>query len=1472
MKLFRVSLLLILSLNVLHSQNSVQYLNAVRIFFPFSFPNGCNITVNAGPDITICAGIGKNLNGMVSGGFSSYSWEPADGLSNPDVLNPLANPMSTTTYTLIAMGTSPNLFLNGGFENGSIAPSTSSYTLHTNPNTFGLSTGGYMVMSVPQIAAAFGCNPGIGAFAMVITPTSPNTNILCQTITVTPNTEYKIDYKVFGVPYILGSPPDIRLKINGNTIGSVPAESGVCTEAEGNFMWNSGASTSANICFDNIGGTGNFSMCALDDIRFRECCVEKDEVTVTVYELMADIAQPDEISCNNRPITLDGSASSSGPGISYQWTTTNGVILRGDKTNKAVVDAPGTYKLKVLGPFGCEQEVSITVTGNVTPPDLSTSKIDIDCKNPTGRIEAKSKNPGVTFEWNGPGGYTNSRAFDNNIREPGDYEVTVTDDYGCKSTGKVVVDDKRTTVDISIKGDTIRCGQDSIKLVGNSLSPKPDYEWTLPNGTKIKLKEIVVRDTGWHKLLVRDSLGCFILDSFFVFNYKQNVPVRFLADTLNCTRDSIEIRYTTDTSGTVLWTGPKNFQSNSKKPMVRDSGWYYISLLTKDGCIGNDSVYVAADFIKPDLSVNTRTDTINCNKRSIPLIALSQTINPNFTWTGPNGFNSNNAQISASLPGTYYVIVTAANGCKDSTNVELFQDIDSISLNSYTDTINCLRDSVILSLNSNTDHTYEWVGPNGFVSTLNQPITKLPGIYSLNLTSKNGCVSRAQVEIIEDKQKPQVQLKDDTLTCSKNTLKPYVLTDPDILIFDWTGPGNFKSTLQFPDIFLPGSYTLRVVKSNGCEANALMDVFEDKVKPTATIEADTITCKSVAQLRLLSISPSTTFTWFGPGGFTSMLNTTPVTIGGWYYIELIGPNGCIHTDSILVFQKDQLPDIFTKNDTLDCTKSTVALSGGSGVQGARFEWTGPNGFFSTQQNPMVSDSGVYTLKVIDPNGCEASKSLQILKLSDVPKISINQLDSLTCKDNKTRIVLSGTSSEDQISWSGPNAFQSSLDIIDVNSGGLYIVKVTNKFGCIGMDSILITDLRSLPVIELKDDTINCLRRQLDLSLITQNTDLNFSWSGPGGFTSSLKNPKISAGGLYTVTVTNRANCQVVKSLNIAIDTLEPDLDLLADTITCIRTSAPVIAITKSQGFQISWTGPNGFRYSLPQFATSVPGIYTATLVFSRNKCSVTKSIEIVEDSSRIKSVDTRILDASCGQNNGSIAFNNINGGRPSYEFSIDGGKTFVSQNIFNQLPQGNYSGQVRDRNGCVFSLNFDIKSGNGVQISVPSEIILRQGEQQTINLTYQNTDSLKSIVWNPSDQLSCSDCINPTITGQKDQTITVTVTDKNGCTDTKDILIKILKEIEVYFPNVFSPNGDQINDYFFPVSPSNQLKLKSLSVYDRWGARIYFISNASVNNPQSGWDGRFQGQNLNPGVYLYYAEIELDGEIKTYYGEVSLLR
>lgn len=97
---------------------------------------------------------------------------------------------------------------------------------------------------------------------------------------------------------------------------------------------------------------------------------------------------------------------------------------------------------------------------------------------------------------------------------------------------------------------------------------------------------------------------------------------------------------------------------------------------------------------------------------------------------------------------------------------------------------------------------------------------------------------------------------------------------------------------------------------------------------------------------------------------------------------------------------------------------------------------------------------------------------------------------------------------------------------------------------------------------------------------------------------------------------------------------------------------------------------------------------------------------------------------------------------------------------------------------------------------------------------------------------------------------------------------------EIYIPNVFSPNGDGINDYFFLSSyPDAVSSVPYLRIYDRWGGLVYEGIERSPNQPEQGWDGRIKGEPINPGVFAWVAEVIFsDGRHATLYGDVTLVR
>ena len=114
--------------------------------------------------------------------------------------------------------------------------------------------------------------------------------------------------------------------------------------------------------------------------------------------------------------------------------------------------------------------------------------------------------------------------------------------------------------------------------------------------------------------------------------------------------------------------------------------------------------------------------------------------------------------------------------------------------------------------------------------------------------------------------------------------------------------------------------------------------------------------------------------------------------------------------------------------------------------------------------------------------------------------------------------------------------------------------------------------------------------------------------------------------------------------------------------------------------------------------------------------------------------------------------------------------------------------------------------------------------------------------------------------------IAMIVTDMNGCSDTAIKAITVIPDDAIYVPNVFTPNGDKINDVFKAVSTG--IKTYKLEIYDRWGENIVECSDIS-----SGWDGTYKGLDCAVGVYIWkiYA-VAINGTTKNLSGHVTLAR
>jgi len=112
-----------------------------------------------------------------------------------------------------------------------------------------------------------------------------------------------------------------------------------------------------------------------------------------------------------------------------------------------------------------------------------------------------------------------------------------------------------------------------------------------------------------------------------------------------------------------------------------------------------------------------------------------------------------------------------------------------------------------------------------------------------------------------------------------------------------------------------------------------------------------------------------------------------------------------------------------------------------------------------------------------------------------------------------------------------------------------------------------------------------------------------------------------------------------------------------------------------------------------------------------------------------------------------------------------------------------------------------------------------------------------------------------------------------GCIGFDTVTVFVRLERPVYAPNIFTPNQDGINDLFtIFTGPATEI-IEELYIFDRWGNRVYEGFGLGSNDTNEGWDGKFRGRDMNPGVYVWIAKIRfIDNERQFFSGDITLLR
>jgi gliding motility-associated-like protein len=231
------------------------------------------------------------------------------------------------------------------------------------------------------------------------------------------------------------------------------------------------------------------------------------------------------------------------------------------------------------------------------------------------------------------------------------------------------------------------------------------------------------------------------------------------------------------------------------------------------------------------------------------------------------------------------------------------------------------------------------------------------------------------------------------------------------------------------------------------------------------------------------------------------------------------------------------------------------------------------------------------------------------------------------------------------------------------------------------------------------------------------------------------------------------------------------------------------------------------------------------------------------------------------------------GGDSPYTYSLDG-ISFNPNNELCGLGPGDYTVYVKDVNGCEGQIDLNIPEPEELTLDIGGNLLIEYGDTATITAVFNlPPEEIEEIIWEP-EVIPGPDPFTVFFYTLEQQTVSATLVAKDGCTAEDVVFIYVSREIDVYAPNAFTPNGDEYNSFFTLYGNEDEvLGIDVLRIYSRWGEQVFERENIPINDESAGWDGTFRGEDMPPAVYGFYAEVTLfDGSKKFLKGDLTLIR
>ena len=249
-----------------------------------------------------------------------------------------------------------------------------------------------------------------------------------------------------------------------------------------------------------------------------------------------------------------------------------------------------------------------------------------------------------------------------------------------------------------------------------------------------------------------------------------------------------------------------------------------------------------------------------------------------------------------------------------------------------------------------------------------------------------------------------------------------------------------------------------------------------------------------------------------------------------------------------------------------------------------------------------------------------------------------------------------------------------------------------------------------------------------------------------------------------------------------------------------------------------------------------------------------------------------VKDLSCSYTmDGAITFNNTFGKWPPFLIQVFDGLGNETKALEN-LSSGPYFYKITDRHGCRLIDSLEIKQPAPFTIDLGKDLTIYLGEK--VMLKPESLFEIQSLTWYPSELINCvDDCMNVTFTPFNDLQVSAVASSENGCKVSDSLYIHVIDDAQLYIPNVFKINLNDINGTIGIFG--NEAAIQSINgfhIYDRWGNLIFNANNFQLKENIT-WDGTLEnGKRVVSGVYAYTIDVTLiNGKNRHLTGTITAL-